>query len=135
MLKRLNNSSISEETDIDVTPMMDVVFIMLIFFIVTASFVKESGIGLYTPPQSEPSTVTALPIVVDVTAIGTIKIQDRVVNSTSVRPTITRLKAEAPEASVVVKVDKKAKTGLIVQAVDGIRGAKIDFPSISLYEI
>jgi len=58
-----------------------------------------------------------------------------VVNSTSVRPTITRLKAEAPEASVVVKVDKKAKTGLIVQAVDGIRGAKIDFPSISLYEI
>jgi len=50
MLKRLNNSSISEETDIDVTPMMDVVFIMLIFFIVTASFVKDK-IEWLIPPR------------------------------------------------------------------------------------
>jgi len=134
MLKRLNNTIDHEDSDIDVTPMMDVVFIMLIFFIVTASFVKESGIGLYVPPASEPQAPVQPPIVVNVTDADTILIQDRIVNSHTIHPTITRLMAETPEASVVVKVDKKAKTKFMVQAVDGIRAASVNFPAVSLLE-
>ena len=133
-MKRLGKSHNEEETDIDITPMLDVVFIMLIFFIVTASFVKESGIGIYSPPTNdEPPPLDApKPIVVKVTKLNEIKIQDRVVDFRAIKPTITRLKAESPESSVVIRVDPKAKTKYIVQAVDGIRSAKVDLPSISL---
>jgi len=111
MLRRFSNSVEADESDIDVTPMVDVVFIMLIFFIVTGSFVKEAGIALYSPPHSDkPSTVAAPPIVVYMAALDTIKIQDRVVNFGSIRATITRLKAEMPNAAVIVKVNKQAKT-------------------------
>ena len=133
-MKRLGKAHTEEETDIDITPMLDVVFIMLIFFIVTASFVKESGIGLYSPPQSNetPPPDAPKPIVVKVTALDEIRIQDRVIDYRSVKPTITRLKAESPESSVIMKVDKKAKTKIIVQAMDGIRSAKVLLPSISI---
>lgn len=133
-MKRLGKALAEDETDIDITPMLDVVFIMLIFFIVTASFVKESGLGLYSPPtNNDPPPLDApKPIVVKVTDLNEIKIQDRIVDFRAVKPTITRLKAESPESSVVVRVDPKAKTKTIIQAVDGIRAAKVMLPSISL---
>ena len=133
-MRKLSKILDHEDVDIDITPMLDVVFIMLIFFIVTASFVKENGFGLFSPPPpikntEQPST---LPIVVKVTALDTIEIQDRVVNYKSVRPTIIRLKAESPDASVVVRIDKKAKTKMVIKAVDGIRAANVALPAISL---
>ena len=133
-MRRLGKASAEEETDIDITPMLDVVFIMLIFFIVTASFIKESGVGVYSPPVNNdpPPIDTPKPIVVKVTRLGEIKIQDRTVDHRAVRPTITRMIAESPESSVVVKVDPKAKTKLIIQAVDGIRAANVLLPSVSL---
>ena len=133
-MKRLGKSLNEEEADIDITPMLDVVFIMLIFFIVTASFVKESGLGFNNPPATnEPPPADApKPIVVEITELSEIKIDKRVVDSRAVKPTITRLKAERPESSVIVKVDPKAKTRAIVQAVDGIRSAKVMLPTISL---
>lgn len=133
-MKRLGKELNEEEADIDITPMLDVVFIMLIFFIVTASFVKESGIGLNNPPENnEPPPLDApKPIVVKVTDLDEIRIQDRVVDARAVKPTITRLKAESPESSVVVKVDPKAKTGSIMAAIDGIRAAKVPLPSVTL---
>jgi biopolymer transport protein ExbD len=135
-MKKLIKIAGNEDADIDITPMLDVVFIMLIFFIVTASFVKEIGFGLYSPPPIDQlDQPSAPPIVVRVTGSDTIRIQDRVVNYKSVRPTIIRLKAENPESSVVVKIDGNAKTKLVVQAVDGIRAANVQFPSISLANI
>ncbi|NND82348.1 MAG: biopolymer transporter ExbD [Gammaproteobacteria bacterium] len=133
-MKRLGKALNEEETDIDITPMLDVVFIMLIFFIVTASFVKESGIGLNNPPANpDPPDIDApKPIVVVVNDLNEIRIQDRIVDARAVKPTITRLKAESPESSVVVKVDPKAKTRAVVQAVDGIRAAKVLLPSVTL---
>ena len=132
-MRKLAKSIRSEDADIDITPMLDVVFIMLIFFIVTASFVREVGFGLFSPSPVEvlvePST---LPIVVRVTGLSTIKIQDRVVHNDAVRPTIIRLKAENPDAPVLVRVDRTAKTKLVVKAVDGIRAANVKLPSISL---
>ena len=135
-MKRLGKAKSEEETDIDITPMLDVVFIMLIFFIVTASFVKESGISINKPPTSnEPPPADApKPIVVEVNDLGEIHIQNRLVSGSAVRPTIVRLKAESPESSVVVKADKGAKTKTIVQAIDGIRAANVLQPTISLNE-
>lgn len=133
-MKRLGKSQNEEETDIDITPMLDVVFIMLIFFIVTASFVKESAIDLNKPPQSEepPDPEAPKPIVVEVTDLSEIKIQNRLVDARAVKPTIVRLKAESPESGVVVRVDPEAKTKAIIEAVDGIRDAKVFDSTISL---
>jgi len=133
-MKRLGKAVNEEETDIDITPMLDVVFIMLIFFIVTASFIKESGLGLYNPPQNnEPPPLDApKPIVVKVSDLSEITVQNRKVDHRAIKPTITRLKAESPESSVSVKVCPKAKTKAIIQAVDGIRAAKVDLPSVTM---
>lgn len=135
-MKRLGKALPEEETDIDITPMLDVVFIMLIFFIVTASFVKESGLDLNKPPESnEPPPVDApKPIVVEINEINEIRIQNRLVDFRRIKPTITRLKAESPESSVIVKVDPKSKTKAIIQAVDGIRQANVMQPTISMID-
>ncbi|MBX2849667.1 MAG: biopolymer transporter ExbD [Acidiferrobacterales bacterium] len=133
-MRRLGKSKGEEETDIDITPMLDVVFIMLIFFIVTASFVKESGLDINNPPATnEPPPLDApKPIVVEVSDLDEIRIQDRLVSAGAVRPTVVRLKAESPESSVVVKVDKKAKTKFVIQAIDGIRAAKVFQPTVTV---
>ncbi|MDG2088440.1 MAG: biopolymer transporter ExbD [Arenicellaceae bacterium] len=133
-MKRFGNAKKEDQTDIDITPMLDVVFIMLIFFIVTASFVKESGIGLNKPADSNepPNPDAPPPIVVSINNLSEIRIEDRLVDYRAVKPTIIRMRAESPESSVVVKVDPKAKTKSIVEAVDGIRDAKVLNPSISM---
>ena len=134
-MKRLGKPLKDEDTDIDITPMLDVVFIMLIFFIVTASFVKESAIGLNKPPASpDPPDSDIKPIVVEITDLSEIKIQKRLVDPRAVKPTITRLKAESPESGVVVKVDPDAKTKAIIAAVDGIREAKVYDSTISVLQ-
>lgn len=133
-MKRLGKSQNEEEADIDITPMLDVVFIMLIFFIVTASFVKESAIDLNKPPQTDepPDPEAPKPIVVEVTDLSEIKIQNRLVDPRAVKPTIVRLKAESPESGVVVRVDPDAKTKAIIEAVDGIRDAKVYDSTIAM---
>jgi biopolymer transport protein ExbD len=121
-----------EDSDIDITPMLDVVFIMLIFFIVTASFVSEKAIPVNVPPLNQASTIQSLPIVVKITDLQEIRIQNRIVDARAVKANIVRLRAENPEATVVVRVDEKAKTNLLIQAVDGIRAARVEMPSVSL---
>lgn len=132
-MKRLGSSHQEEEADIDITPMLDVVFIMLIFFIVTASFVKESGIDLHSPPPSQdPPPINApRPIIVKVSKLNEIMVQDRRVDHRSIKATVIRLKAESPESSVTLKVHPESKTRAIVQAVDGIRSAGVNLPSIT----
>jgi len=133
-MKRLGKAANEEETDIDITPMLDVVFIMLIFFIVTASFVKESGLDINKPPETNepPNPDAPKPIVVEVNDLNEIRIQNRLLDFRAVKPTIVRLKAESPESAVIVKVDPKAKTKAIIQTIDGIRAAKVLQPTISM---
>lgn len=133
-MKRLGKSSTEEEADIDITPMLDVVFIMLIFFIVTASFVKESAIDINKPPASDlpPPPNAPKPIVVEINKLSEIRIANRLLDYRRIKPTITRLTAESPESAVIVKVDPKAKTKAIIQAIDGIRDANVLQPTISM---
>lgn len=133
-MKRLGKSNTEEETDIDITPMLDVVFIMLIFFIVTASFVKESGIDINKPPASDepPNPDAPKPIVVEIDKLNEIRIDRNVVDFRAIKSTVTRLRAERPDAAVVVKVHPKAQTKSIVRAIDGIKSANVSQPTIAL---
>lgn len=135
-MKRLGKGKGEEETDIDITPMLDVVFIMLIFFIVTASFVKESAIDINKPPASNdpPPPDAPKPIVVEINRVNEIRIDQRLVDVRAIKPTITRMKAESPESSVIVKVAKESKAKTVVHAIDGIREANVLTPTVSLAE-
>jgi len=130
--KHFNGTDSDNESDIDITPMLDVVFIMLIFFIVTASFVKESGIGLNKPTDQKSDAPATSPIVVEISANNIIHIQSFEVSAAAVKSTIVRLRAESPDSAVVVRLDPNAKTDTMIAAVDGIRAAKVLLPSISL---
>ncbi|TMO75047.1 biopolymer transporter ExbD [Pseudoalteromonas sp. S3785] len=109
--------------EINMTPMLDVVFIMLIFFIVTASFVKEAGIDV-----NRPEAVTAVKkeranILVAISDKGEIWINKRQIDVRAVQANIERLKAENPQGSVVIQADKKATTDMLIKVMDASRAA------------
>ena len=121
----------NNESEVDITPMLDVVFIMLIFFIVTASFVKETGFGINRPAASTDSVRTIPPIVVEISADNIVRIQNFDVPTAAIKSTIVRLRAQMPESAVVVRVDPKTKTNSMISAIDAIRAADVEFPSVS----
>lgn len=124
----------SEESSIDLTPMLDVVFIMLIFFIVTTSFVKESGIDVSRPSAKTAKKKQRASILVAISQSGEIWIQRRKVDIRSVRANIERLHAESPEGTVVIQADKRAETGLLVDVMDQVRLAGVESIAVSASE-
>ena len=123
-----------EESAIDLTPMLDVVFIMLIFFIVTTSFVKESGIDVSRPSAKTAKKKQRTSILVAINQSGEIWIQRRKVDIRSVRANIERLHAESPEGTVVIQADKRSETGLLVDVMDQIRLAGVENIAVSASE-
>jgi len=129
---RKNYSTIEdEESAIDMTPMLDIVFIMLIFFIVTTSFVKESGITVSRPSAQTAAEDKKGNIMVAIKPNGEIWIDKRAVDIRSVRANIEKLKAESPESGVVLQADTDSKTGLLVKVMDQVRMAGISNISIA----
>lgn len=122
---------VQEELNVDLTPMLDVVFIMLIFFIVTTSFVKESGIEVSRPNAATASKKERANIMIAITESGEIWLQKRIIDVRSVRANIERLHAESPEGSVVIQADKNSKNGLLVQVMDQVRLAGVHNISLS----
>ena len=120
-----NFAADADESDIDITPMLDVVFIMLIFFIVTASFVKESGIEVNRPEASTAQAKPRASILVAINELGEIWINKRKVEEGQVRANIERLHAENPQGSVVVQADEEAKTRVLVAVMDAAREASV----------
>lgn len=120
-----------EESTIDLTPMLDVVFIMLIFFIVTTSFVKESGIDVSRPSAKTAKKKERATILVAISQSGEIWIQKRKVEIRSVRANIERLHAESPEGTVVIQADKRSETGLLVDVMDQVRLAGVESIAVS----
>ena len=112
--------------EIDLTPMLDVVFIMLIFFIVTASFVKESGIDVNRPDapvtESKPEDANIL-IVIDMN--DDIWIDRRIIDPRAVRANIERLHAENPKGSVVIQPNKRSTNKMLVEIMDSSRSAGV----------
>lgn len=131
MLRSFSNRVSVEEDDINITPMLDVVFIMLIFFIVTASFVKESGIEVNRPKAETSVQQSKASILVAINQQGEIWINKRRVDISSVRANIEILHAENPQGSVVIQADEEAKTKLLVSVMDASREAGVYNISIS----
>jgi len=120
-----------EDTEINMTPMLDVVFIMLIFFIVTASFVKEAGIDVNRPGASTATVKERGNILVAITHNGQIWIDRRQVDIRAVRANIERMHAENPQGTVVIQADENSKNGLLVKVMDAAREAGVEEVSLA----
>ena len=120
-----------EEAEINLTPMLDVVFIMLIFFIVTAVFVKEPGVEI-----SRPEAVTAFvpekgSIFIAVTAANEIWVLNRSVGTEGIRGAIERLHAENPEGGVVIQADREAANEFVINVMDAAKAAGVNEVTIA----
>jgi biopolymer transport protein ExbD len=130
-MRKQHVSMESDDSAIDMTPMLDIVFIMLIFFIVTTSFVKESGVTVSRPSAQTAAEDKKGNIMVAIKPNGEVWIDKRAIDVRSVRANIEKLKAESPESAVVIQADTDARTGLLVKVMDQIRLAGISNISIA----
>ena len=123
-----------EESEINMTPMLDVVFIMLIFFIVTASFVKEAGIDVNRPEAATAVKKERANILIAISDKGEIWINKRRIDVRAVQANVERLKAENPQGTVVIQADKKATTDVLIKVMDASRAAGVYDVSIAAQE-
>lgn len=115
----------NEEAQIDLTSMLDIVFIMLIFFIVTSSFVRESGVEVNRPQASNVVSQKDAGIFVAITSANDIFIDKRVVDVERVQATLEHLLLEQPDASLVIQADEHAYSGTVVKVMDAAKGAGV----------
>ena len=134
MRQHFQNLVDEEEATIDMTPMLDVVFIMLIFFIVTASFVKEAGIDVNRPEAATAVKKDRANILIAITDKGEIWINKRRIDVRAVQANIERLHAENPQGTVVIQADKKATTDTLIKVMDASRAAGVYDVSIAAQE-
>jgi biopolymer transport protein ExbD len=124
-------STEEDETEVNMTPMLDIVFIMLIFFIVTASFIKESGIDVNRPGAVTAERKELGNILIALTENGQVWIDKRPVDIRAVRANIERLRAENPQGSVVIQADRNSRNGLLVEVMDAARLAGVEDVSLA----
>ena len=123
-----------EESGIDITPMLDIVFIMLIFFIVTATFVKESGIDVTRPDAETAVKQNRVAILIAIRDNNEIWINRRQVDLASVRANVEKLHAENPQGGAVIQADREAETGVLIEIMDQVRLAGVGAISIAAEE-
>ena len=117
---RSHSAKQQEEATIDMTPMLDIVFIMLIFFIVTASFLKEAGIEVNRPDGTSARAQERANIMIAVTGDDEIWMEKRRIDVRAVRANVERLKAENPEGTIVIQADEESSTGLVSEIMDAL---------------
>jgi biopolymer transport protein ExbD len=114
-----------EQAEINMTPMIDMVFILLIFFIVTTSFVKESGIEVNRPNAQTSERKEQGNILVAISKNGEIWIDKRHIDVNAVRANVQRMHIENPEGTVIIQADQSSETGTLIKVMDQIRLAGI----------
>ncbi|HBS43083.1 MAG TPA: biopolymer transporter ExbD [Oceanospirillales bacterium] len=123
-----------EESQIDLTPMLDVVFIMLIFFIVTSTFVKEAGVDV-TRPDAETATVAeSNSIQIGITAQNDIFFDKRPIDTRAVRANVEKALAENPGAAVIIIADRMSNTSALIEVMDQARLAGAASVSVATEE-
>lgn len=130
----VRTSAEDNSSEIDLTPMLDVVFIMLIFFIVTASFIKESGIEVNRPEASTQQKMENVNILIGVSPTNEIWIDNRRVDKRSVRSVVERMHAENPKGAVVIQADKASNTETVTSVIDSARAAGVYDVSLATSE-
>ena len=125
MRRSLINQAVEDTEEPNITPMLDVVFILLIFFIVTANFIKEPGLEI-NRPDSETSEITEnAAILIAIGAAGDIYMDGRRIDVRQVKANVIRLIAENPQGSVVIQADVKSTAEKIVAVMDEVREAGV----------
>ena len=119
----------AEEANVDLTPMLDVVFILLIFFIVTSTFIQEKALGLEPPPPPAPPTdqqeqVPAILVYINEDRL--IRVNGRLTDLGGVRANMERLRAENPESALIIQAHPSAKSGVILKIRDEAYNAQMD---------
>lgn len=127
--KRIASSP--DEATIDLTPMLDVVFILLIFFIITAAFVREVTIDIQRPENRPPTTKHSPSLVVEVDDQNRFAIDGRSVDRRSLRAYIERYHAKNRDAAVIINAHKQSQAGAIVRVADAARSAGVFTISIA----
>jgi len=117
--------------EINMTPLIDMVFILLIFFIVTTSFVKETGVDVSRPSAKTAVKKELANIMISITSNDEVWMDKRQVDRRAVRANVERMHAENPEGSVIILADKEAKTGLLIEVMDQARLAGVANVSIA----
>jgi biopolymer transport protein ExbD len=131
MRMNMNQFDDEDESEVNLTPMLDVVFIMLIFFIVTASFVKEAGIDVNRPNAATAERKEKGNILVAISEDNQIWIDRRQVDPRALRANIERMHAENPNGAVVIQADEESKNKLLVLVMDAARSAGVKNVSIA----
>ncbi|MCA8837627.1 MAG: biopolymer transporter ExbD [Gammaproteobacteria bacterium] len=124
-MRKSQSSEMEEESSIDITPMLDIVFIMLIFFIVTATFVKETGVDVNRPEASTAEKKERANILIAIDSRDRIFMDKREIDPRAVRANIQRMRAESPEGSVVIQADSESRHEVLVLVIDAARQAGI----------
>jgi biopolymer transport protein ExbD len=121
----------SKTLELNIAPLIDMVFILLIFFLVTTSFLKETGVDIARPTATTAVSKTKVNILIGVTKDNTIHIDRRQVDMRAVRTNVERALAENPEGSVVIVADKESLTGLVITVMDACKLAGAQNVSIA----
>lgn len=120
-----------EDPEINITPMLDIVFIMLIFFIVTTSFTKETGANIVKPLAEQAVELRNGTILIGVRPNDEIWMAKRRIELREVRQMVERAKAENPEGSVVIVADRGARIGTVTEVMDQVKLAGVEGVSIA----
>ena len=122
-----------DEAEINITPMLDIVFIMLIFFIVTTSFVKEKGLEVSRPSNSPPKEIKKNkgPILVKIDANGNITLKGRMLERKAVEANLEREKAEKPDSPLIIAAHPDAETDALVTILDAAEAVGVASVSVA----
>jgi len=123
----------NDEAEINITPMLDIVFIMLIFFIVTTSFVKEKGLEVSRPSNSPPKEIKRNkgPILVKIDANGNITMKGRMLEAKAVQANLEREKAEKPDSPLIIAAHPDADTDALVTILDAAEAVGVGSVSVA----
>jgi len=126
MIKIKRTSDSEKPIEINMAPLIDMTFLLLIFFIVTTSFVKETGLEVHRPSAKSAESRDKTPILIGISRTGSIYMDNRPIDIRSVRAQVERSLADTPDNGVIVVADKESNTGIVVEVIDQCRlaGAK-----------
>jgi len=117
--------------NVNLTPLIDMVFILLIFFLVTASFTKESGIDVDRPTAQTAVRQEQGSLIIAINKDGEIWIDNQMVDIRSLRAHVERLHAQNPEGTVIILADKSVRTGATIEVLDQVRLASVNNVAIA----
>ncbi|UZE97072.1 ExbD/TolR family protein [Alkalimarinus alittae] len=126
MKSRLNLDLSENDSEIDMTPMLDIVFIMLIFFIVSSNFIREAGVEINRPTASTAEQKENAGIMIAITPDDQIWLDQKQIDIRMIRPTLEKLKVEQPNIGILIQSDQDARTGTLIKVMDQVKLAGIE---------